>query len=587
LVLKYISPQSFTQRSRGDYQYSTLDLFLRDLTPDTLGERSLGNPIYYGDQTALYWYANDEWHLRPNLTINLGVRYEYTTIPFGERAQKLNQTASVAGLVDFSEPRAPKNNWGPRISLAYSPGSSATTSVRAGFGISYDVLYDNIGILSLPPQLSGTVDCSLADPNPGYDPHCPVPPGTAGFLAKGGIPTTSGIVTFPDLATQRANTANHIVVDQLSPKSIQWTLGVQHVFHKDYTVEVRYVGTRGIHLNTQERINRQPLTTSTVFLPTYLQNPGQAALDALPYTRTGIGNGAYNNGDSIVPAFDNAGFNGSNLVQFTPNGDSNYHGLASQVTRRMANGLTFISSYTYSHTIDNSTADFFTSVLTPRRTQDFQNLSADRSNSALDRRHRFTFAAIYDMPYFKQGNWLKKNVLGNWEVGPIYTYQSPEWMTVQSNRDVNGNGDTAGDRAIFNSSGTPGTSSDVAVLRNTAGAVVAYLANNASAQYIRAGQFARTNLGRNTLPARHINNLDLTALKRFSIRESVKMEFSAQALNVLNHPQFVPGSLNDIASIGYTGSRAFLTPGSPAFNNPEEVFASNARALQLALKFIF
>jgi len=603
---KYISPQSFTQRSRGDYDYGTLDRFLRDVNPDALAERSNGNPIYYGDQTALYWFANDDWRIRPNLTLNLGVRYEYTTIPFGERSQSLNQAASVPGVVDFSEPRAPKNNWGPRIGIAYSPGSSGTTSIRAGFGISYDVLYDNSAILSLPPQLSGTIDTPFSPDIPNYLANGGIKPGTGGLRSFGpGTPDGNTCVAngvAPGVPCQIFNTGNHIVVDQLSPKSMQWTLGVQHVFHKDYTVEVRYVGTRGIHLNTQERINRSPLTTSTVFLPTYLQNPGQAALDALPFNKTGITNGAYGNGDSLVPAFENAGFFGANLVQFTPNGDSNYHGLASQVTRRMANGLTFVSSYTYSHTIDNSTADFFTSVLTPRRTQDFQNLAADRSNSALDRRHRFTLAAIYDVPYFKSGSWLKKNVLGNWEAGPIYTYQSPEWMTVQSGTDVNGNGDSAGDRAFFNSKGVAGTSSNVTTLFSTntcaslpaaqqAGCfsahTVGYLAINPTAQYIRGGAFAQLNAGRNTIPARHINNLDFTALKRFSLTESRKVEFSAQALNVLNHPQFVPGSLNDVQSIGYTGSRSFLQPGNAQFNNPEKVFASNARALQLAAKFIF
>ncbi|HTF25179.1 MAG TPA: carboxypeptidase regulatory-like domain-containing protein [Candidatus Limnocylindria bacterium] len=588
---KYISPQSFTQRSRGDYEYSSMDRYFRDLNPDLLAERSNGNPVYYGDQTALYWFANDDWRIRPNLTLNLGVRYEYMTIPFGERSQKLNQAASIPGLVDFSEPRAPKNNWGPRIGIAYSPGSSGTTSIRAGFGISYDVLYDNIGILSLPPQLSGTIDTPFTPDIPNYLGNGGIKPGAGGLRSfDAGSPAGVDCVAkgvAPGVPCQIFNTGNHIVVNQLSPKSIQWTLGVQHVFYKDYTVELRYVGTRGIHLNTQERINRSTLTTSTVGLPTYTANPGLAALDALPYTAAGIAAGAYGNGDSLVPAFENAGFFGANLVQFTPNGDSNYHGLAEQVTRRMANGLTFVQSYTYSHTIDNSTADFFTSVLTPRRGQDFQNLAADRSNSALDRRHRFTLAAIYDLPSFKNGNWLKKNVLGNWEAGPIYTYQSPEWMTVQSSRDVNGNGDTAGDRAVFNPKGTPGLSSDVTALPNSAGATVAYLANNSNAQYIRAGAFAFMNLGRNTLPARHINNLDFTALKRFSLTEGKKIEFSAQALNVLNHPQFVPGSLNDVQSLGYTGSRTFLQPGNGEFNNPETVFPSNARALQLALKFIF
>src|SRR5882762_3396067 len=308
---KYISPQSFTQRSRGDYEYGSLDRYLRDVNPDVLAERSNGNPIYYGDQTALYWFANDDWRIRQNLTLNLGVRYEYTTIPFGERSQKLNQAASVPGLVDFSEPRAPKNNWGPRIGIAYSPGSSGTTSIRAGFGISYDVLYDNIGILSLPPQLSGTIDTPFSPDIPNYLANGGIKPGTGGLRSFGpGTPDGNTCVAngvAPGVPCQIFNTGNHIVVDQLSPKSMQWTLGVQHVFHKDYTVEVRYVGTRGIHLNTQERINRSPLTTSTVFLPTYLQNPGQAALDALRFNKTGITNGAYGNGDSLVPAFENAG----------------------------------------------------------------------------------------------------------------------------------------------------------------------------------------------------------------------------------------------------------------------------------------
>jgi hypothetical protein len=579
---KYISPQSFTQRSRGDYDYTTLDLYIRDFTPDFLAERSLGNPVYYGDQSAAYFFANDDWRIRPNLTVNLGVRYEYTTIQTGERLQSLNQAASVPGLIDFSEPRAPKNNWGPRIGLAYSPGTSGRTSIRAGAGISYDVLYDNIGILSLPPQLSGTIDCSppvKGVPSPG----CPA---DGSFLSTGGIPPSAGgIVTFPDLATQRANSVNHIVVNQLSPTSYQWTLGVQHTFGKDYTVEVRYLGTRGVHLNTQERINRQTKTSPTEFLPTYTTAPDQATLDALPLTLADI-----KANPSFVPAYTASGFGKKSLVQFTPNGDSIYHGLATQVTRRMSNGLQFIASYTWSHTIDDSTADFFTTVLTPRRTQDFQNVGADRSNSALDRRHRFTIALLYDVPFFKRSNWFAKNVLGNWELAPIYTYQTGEWATVESNRDVNLNGDAAGDRAILNTSATTkGTGTDVTALTNSSGDVVAYLANDPTAQYIRAGSGALATVGRNTLLTKPINNVDMTAVKRISLTERFKIEFNANAFNLFNHAQFVPGSLNDIASIGYTGSGVsnYLTPGNTVFNQASQTFASNARVLQLGMKVTF
>src|SRR4029077_18603687 len=86
----------------------------------------------------------------------------------------------------------------------------------------------------------------------------------------------------------------------------------------------------------------------------------------------------------------NCGDTFPNLVQFTPNGGSIYHGLALQLNRMFDNGLQFQTAYTWSHTIDDSTADFFSTVLTPRRPQDFQNLANDRASSAIDRRHRFT-----------------------------------------------------------------------------------------------------------------------------------------------------------------------------------------------------
>jgi hypothetical protein len=377
---KYISPQSFTQRARGDYDYNTTSLYLLDQNPDKLAERSLGNPIYYGDQIGIFWYASDSWKLRHNLTLNLGLRHEYTTIPFGERAQKLNIAASVPGLIDFSEPRAPKTNFMPRVGVAWSPGASGNTSIRAGFGMGYDVLYDNIGILSLPPQLSGTIDT-------------PQPPVINNFLANGGIkPGAGGLQTFPTVAKQQAATANHVVVDQKDPYSLQWDLSVQHKFGSNYSFEARYLGTRGVHLNVQTRINVQDQVDSTHFLPTYLAAPSQATLDALPNNLTSL-----LARPRIIPAFAANHFT-NNIVEFTPSGYSIYHGLALQASRQFSNGLQFLGAYTWSHAIDNSTADFFSTVITPRRPQDFQNVNADRSSSALDHRHRFSIAAFYDLP---------------------------------------------------------------------------------------------------------------------------------------------------------------------------------------------
>lgn len=572
---KFISPQSFTQRSRGDYLYSTLDRYLHDLNPDVGAQRSSGNPVYYGDQAGIYWYVNDDWKILHNVTLNLGLRYEYMTIPFGERQQTLNAAASVPGLISFDEPRAPKKDFMPRIGLAWSPGPSGTSSIRAGFGMGYDVLYDNIGILSLPPQLGSTQDETS-------------PPDITNFLANGGIlPGTGGLQTFPTIAAQRAATSSYVTVNQKDPYAEEWDLSVQHRFGSKYSVEARYLGTRGVHLDMQLRINKIARVDSTHFLPTYLTMPTQATLDGLTNSLTSLTAVPNIRADYLAAGFTNPAF-----VQDAPAGWSTYHGLAFQANRQFSNGLQFSASYTWSHLIDNSTADFNSTVLSPRRPEDFQNVDADKSNSALDHRHRITLTAYYDLPYFKKGNWLKRNLVGNWLFAPIYIYQAGEWATVQSGTDSNLNGDAAPDRVIFNPQGVPGTGSGVTALKNSSGATVAYLASNPNAQYIQAGQGALANVGRNTLPMRPVDNIDLTASKRFSFSERFRVEFQAQFLNILNHPQYLAGFLNRVDSVQFPagaspGATSYVTAASAGFNQPSLDWASNSRALQLAAKFTF
>jgi len=586
---KLIAPQTFTQRSRGDYEYTQSLLFFQDAAPDALAERSNGDPVFYGDQVAFYWFANDNWRLRQNFTVNLGVRYEYTTTPFTSRSQALNSAASVPGLINFVAPQPAPNNWAPRIGFAYSPGTSGRTSIRAGVGEAYDVLFDNIGLLALPPELSSTIDCA---PVGNY--NCPNP-----FLAGGGIlPGPGGVRVFPTVAAQRAATSAYLPAQLKDPKSIDWTLGVQHTFAKDYTLEVRYVGTRGIHLPTQIQLNKQPVVTSSFFLPTYTTAPSQATLDGLTTTLGAI-NSAFSAKGDIVPAYNAAGFNASTITSYQPWSSSTYHGLATQLNKRLSNGLQFVGAYTYSHLIDDATAEVFSTVLAPRRSQNGLNLCDDFANSILDHRHRLTLSVIYDVPYFKHSNAFVRNTIGNWEFAPIYTYQSGQWMTAQSGVDSNKNGDSAGDRTIWNAKGVPGTGTGVTPLCNSslpAGTacaaspanIVAYAAINPNAQYIQAGLGALANVGRNTLQAPPINDVDMSAVKRFSFTERYKIEFQAQFFNVLNHPQWVGGNINDIAAIGFTGfQRDILLPNNPLFNQPSQVFSGNARSMQLALKIFF
>jgi len=609
---EYITPQYFTQRVRGDYEWLTTDDYLRDLAPTTFGERSTGSFPYYGNQQAFYIFGNDTWHIRPRLTLSLGLRYELTTVPLSENQQTLNSLASVPGFLVFSKPQKQTTNFAPRIGIAWDPRGDGKTSIRAGFSMAYDVLYDNLGILSRPPELSSTCDVNV-----GGAPIAPCNYSTTGFLAGGGLPFTSGLQTFPNQAAAAQNSSSYIT-NQVLPYSESWNLGIQHEFAGKYTLEVRYLGSRGIHLPVQSRLNRQTKTSSTLFLPTFVNAPSQSTIDALSITMSQIAAGS-----SFVPAYATNNFNGANVVAFEPWGQSRYNSLSTQLDRRFTNGLQFRTAWTWSKNEDNSTADVFSTVLTPRRPSDFQCWSCDMSTSALDRRHRVTFQAIYELPIMKgSNNVFVKHAAHGWTVSPIYTYQSPEYATVRSGVDTNLNGDSAGDRAIFNSAGLNGTGTGVYPLCKstlpvgvTCGAsasnafFVGYAAIDPTAQYIVAGAGSKSNIARNTLATRRIDNIDMTVSKKFNIREGMFLEFQAQALNMLNHPQYVPGSLNQINSIGYTGGTVtnMLIPGfvvrpttpntpsatdvsnatNPGFNKPNLAFSSNPRAMQLVLKFSF
>jgi len=564
---KYIAPSRFIQRVRGEYDYSTLERYLLDLNPDEVAQRSPNGVPFSGNQLDSYWYANDDYHVRRNLTLNLGVRYEYKGMARGYALQSLNAISDVPGLIQFREPRTQKDNFAPRLGLAWSPGRSGKTSIRAGFGMGYDVLFDNFGSNAKPPQLQTTVDVDVRQ-------------NISDFLKNGGIPANARPQQLSQ-ADARALTAGYIP-DQMLPYSIQWNLGVQHVFHNDYSVEVRYVGTRGVHLYVQNRINSFAPVTASNSLPTYLQRPSQAELDGLKLSLKQL-----RLISPFLPQFENAGFR-SNITTFASRGNSIYHGLATEITRRFSRGLLFKGAYTWSHNIDDSTADLAATVLTPRRAQDAQDLRPERASSMLDRRQRLTATWVWDAPWFAHSsNWLERNLIGNISVAGTYTAESPEYATVQSGTDSNLNNDTAGDRAIINPAGDANLGSSVVPLLNSAGETVAYLAKNSSARYIKAGPGAFPNGGRNTLPLRGINNFDLSAVKIFSITERKKLEFRAIFFNALNHSQFTPGSLNTVQSVARNATRNNLIPGNVLFNDPTRVFESNARFVELAARFMF
>jgi hypothetical protein len=381
------------------------------------------------------------------------------------------------------------------------------------------------------------------------------------------------------------------------PESYQWNFGIEHEFAGNYVFESRYLGTRGLRLPVQDQINAQPVVNASNALPVYWSAPSQATLNSLTNTLAAI-NAAYNAQGDYLPAYKQAGFapactpscGHSKITSYQPIGDSVYHGWANQLNRRFSNGLQFIGAYTWSHNIDDSTAEVFSTYSTPRRPQDSTHLALDRSSSALDHRNRLTMEVLYDVPFFKHSNWLLKNVIGNWEIAPIYTYQTGTVYTVQSGVDSNRNGDTAGDRAIVNpNGGNPSIGTGVKALTNSAGQTVAYLALNPNALYAQAPVGTLPNAGRNTNFLAPIDDVDVTATKRVSLTERFSVEFSARAFNVFNHPQYAGGNISDIAPSGASGSSQHLVfePQSATFNNLPSAFSSNPRGMVLDLKLLF
>jgi hypothetical protein len=569
---------TFVQRARGDYDYATLGEYLQDLQPTgsafgtpNSGERSAGAqggvPFGFLQHAA---FAQDDYRLRSNLTINLGVRYEYVTVPVGSRAQQYSAIADVPGVISFNQPQTGKYDWSPRIGFAYSPGTDAKWSVRGGVGRSYDNTYINLNQNAAPPYYQTTQDVNPAAP-------------VTNFLANGGL---TGILPPQATAAQaRAAIASYTWDQTKRPYAMTGTLGVQRRLANDYVLEARYVYTKGVHLWNQTRLNIVSPVTPANALPTYFTMPSatqlagdKETLGALQSIIVPGGTASLPSNNLAVYGFDNA------LVGYEPWGNSRYDGLAIQMNKRYSKSFSYIAAYTWSHAMDDSTATNFSTILSPRRAQDFQNMQEEWSTSALDRRQRLTLSPVYDFKPFRNGNWFMQNVIGNWTLSGTYTFQSPELATVQDGIDANLNGDATGDRPITNPAGAANVGTGVVGI-NAAGQtvatgsanIVAYVAVNPNARYVTAGLGALSNTGRNTLPLGRTNNIDASLMKKIAIREHYVFQVGGQFFNLFNHSQFTGGYLSDVTPYQTNAiSRNVFVPSNSQFDNINNFFPSNS-----------
>jgi hypothetical protein len=437
------------------------------------------------------FFLQDDWRVSRNLTLNLGLRYDYYTWPTEVANRQANfdiQTGSllIAGQGGNSESLIPtdKNNFAPRIGFAYDLSGDGNTVIRGGYGIFY--FLDRGGIdnqLAQNPPFSGFSQFNFDDgvritlsgrgPNGNNDSR----------LATGPLPTgdTSGL----DLTNPRDVTVFAALPTNRVSSVQQWNLQVQRQLDANTALSVGYVGTHGDNLMTYYNLNRQ-------------------AYNAAPGTRRFPNLGNVNVQDTL--------------------GESSYHSLQTQLERRLSRGVQLLAAYTWGHAIDDSPGAF-DNVSTR---VDFANFQLERGNSSLDVRHRFVLSSIYELPFGRGRRFgndspaVVDHVLGGWQLNGILTLQSGLPFDLVDP----GNPETRPDLI-----GDPNIAGDPDRYFNRA--AFARVPTNGAGVKLRPGT-----AGRNILVGPGTRQLDMSIFKEFSITERIRTQFRTEVFNVTNTPQY-------------------------------------------------
>jgi hypothetical protein len=539
----------------GNYSYSSLGRFLADLPPDVASSRSFLNGSFSPNQYLLNGYIMDTWSIRPSFSLDLGLRYEYATIPTGIANQRLNSIANVPGLIEFNEPRSQTNNLAPFIGFAASPFHNWFV-LRGGAGVYYDTLYEYQYPALLGPQFGATAFGNLNSTTPG-------------FLAGGGIRNPNPTGANLTAAQARAQTTNW-TGNQRTPYTIQWNVAVEQQIWRNFTGEVKYLGARGRHLPAWTMLNNPGIVTATNSLPLYTTAPAQAQLNALPLTLTQL-----QNMQSTNP-YIQAGFTNP-LTTIAPDANSWYHALALSLNHRFTGGFQFAGNYTWSHTIDDATGTPY-DLAFPTRV---------RGNSLYDQRHNASATMMWEVaPLFRNSYSILRNVFADFTLAGTYNYGTGQTLPISSMANA-GLANTSMSGVLFNNGGLAGTGSGVTPLRNSAGQVVAYQVTNPNAQFIRgaAGLYIPGN--RYGIQLQDTNNFNVSAVKRFNFADKASIEFRGDAYNLLNRSQFTGSSTTNLGYRYLNAVPGFLIPGSVDFGNYQANLPSNSRTLQVGARIVF
>jgi hypothetical protein len=585
--------------------------------------QGFGDPVSKISNKPIAFFAQDSWKLRPNLTVNYGVRYDYEiteqipTLPLRDPLSGISLTADQvlaaqdAMGVQQGFPRD-KNNWAPRLAVAWDPWKNGKTVVRGAFGLFYDhpllaiafnsdiadAVQQQQGILTpgSPAQTAllnavqvfqGTV-CPPGGPVSAICPAGVVTPGVAAGAQYQFGRQRFNDQTFPGFGPVLPFTL-HVQKEFEYAYANQANFTVEHELTKDMTLSGSYIFVGAHHLphpldvnaprtglqiaNFSRLAGRNPVSTTEAVafsIPTTgAPCPGGVPLQCFTLT-TPAGAPAYPNagqtfaiivpgmitapltnlgsrvinagianffrpsapnyflaqalsGGLVTPAVLNSQLGGTlrspgvvspfgSINAQTSDGNSQYNALNVDLKKRFSNHYQFLASYTWSHSIDDS-SDLQTLLLP----QDNRNFGAERADSLFDQRHRFVFSGIIASPgTWNQGDGLHR-FLSNFTVAPIVEISSGRPFNILSNQDTNNDQSNQTDRPTVLGDGTlcvAGTTGCVGIITN--------------------GVFTSGSLGRDMGLTHRFISVDMRVAKVVPLGERLRLEIIAEGFNLFN-----------------------------------------------------
>ena len=556
------------------------------------------------------FYVQDSWKVRHNLTVDYGFRWSFLRQPVEQhnniaswslaaynpalpssdacngliivpgtdpcgKSNALFGTNFSSGTPGVDRALVPNNNHAiaPRLGVSWDPKGDGKTAIRAGVGQFFQRervsrvtnLMGQNAPFSLAFSSTRTLDTAVSAVGGGASPNASTTP------------------------------------DSFIPNSWQWNFSVQRELHRDTTLEIGYVGNRGLHLTSDRDANGILPGTQTRILEAFQGTAvcGAAVLNCPVVSR---------------PA---ANFGG--IDQFGHAGSSSYHSLQALFTSRLGNRSIIQAAYTWSHTISNvDEGDSSGSGFGQHSQTDAYDINADRGNSTINRPQMFVANAVYYLPKFAGSNAFGREALGGWEFATIFQALSGNSLTNFYNATVSDQ----------NNCIAPDGSTIPGCVGVISGNISDAYGTGNGAGNINAGRFMTTgvscNSGENgkqvwnpaafSLVGYAIGtignspkgycygpkqvNLDMSVYKTWKVGERLSVQFRFDAFNTLNHPQFQSGGINGGGPTGVACGTTACSPTNNVVTSTTGSFASNFgqatairpesnRQLQYALKFIF